>query len=86
MQIAGENEVKAQIKLRFKTATGQPVVIIRAFQVRYHPLCWSVRFSAELKYYWYDATHTIACSAAADAEKDRLAIQGAGPDSADNKP
>lgn len=35
MQVAGENEVKAQIKLRFKTATGQPVVIIKAFQVTF---------------------------------------------------
>ena len=32
-QIAGETEVKAQIKLRFRTNTGQPVVIIRSFQV-----------------------------------------------------
>lgn len=33
-QVAGESEIKAQIKLRFKTATGQPVVILRAFQVQ----------------------------------------------------
>lgn len=31
--MAGESEVKAQIKLRFRTATNQPVVIIRSFQV-----------------------------------------------------
>ena len=34
MQIAGDSEVKAQIKLRINTATSQPVVIIRSFQVR----------------------------------------------------
>ena len=33
MQVAGELEVKAQIKLRINTATQQPVVIIRSFQV-----------------------------------------------------
>ena len=33
LQVAGELEVKAQIKLRINTATGQPVVIIRSFQV-----------------------------------------------------
>lgn len=32
-QVAGETEVKAQIKLRFRTATSQPVVVIRTFQV-----------------------------------------------------
>ncbi|KAL4855078.1 DNA repair protein RAD50 [Chlorella vulgaris] len=32
-QVAGETEVKAQIKLRFMTATKQPVVIIRSFQL-----------------------------------------------------
>lgn len=32
-QVAGETEVKAQIKLRFITATRQPVVIIRSFQL-----------------------------------------------------
>ncbi|CAD7702268.1 unnamed protein product [Ostreobium quekettii] len=32
-KIAGETEVKAQIKLRFHTNTGQPVVIIRSFQL-----------------------------------------------------
>ena len=32
-QVAGELEVKAQIKLRINTATQQPVVIIRSFQV-----------------------------------------------------
>ena len=35
-QIAGDSEVKAQIKLRINTATLQPVVIIRSFQVRLH--------------------------------------------------
>lgn len=34
LQVAGETEVKAQIKLRFLTATRQPVVVIRSFQVR----------------------------------------------------
>ena len=34
LQIAGDSEVKAQIKLRINTATSQPVVIIRSFQVR----------------------------------------------------
>ena len=33
-QVAGENEVKAQIKLRFITPNDQPVVIIRSFLVR----------------------------------------------------
>ena len=37
LQVAGELEVKAQIKLRINTATGQPVVIIRSFQVRLFP-------------------------------------------------
>ena len=32
-QIAHETEVKAQIKLRFSTSTGQPVVVVRCFQV-----------------------------------------------------
>lgn len=32
-KVAGETEVKAQIKLRFITATRQPVVIIRSFQL-----------------------------------------------------
>jgi DNA repair protein RAD50 len=32
-KVAGETEIKAQIKLRFSTATGQPVVIIRSFQL-----------------------------------------------------
>ena len=36
LQVAGETEVKAQIKLRFSTATGQPVVIVRSFQVVPH--------------------------------------------------
>ena len=31
-KVAGETEVKAQIKLRFMTSTGTPVVIIRSFQ------------------------------------------------------
>jgi hypothetical protein len=31
--VAGETETKAQIKLRFKTANGQPVVVSRSFQV-----------------------------------------------------
>ncbi len=34
LQVAGETEVKAQIKLRFRTATSQPVVVIRTFQAR----------------------------------------------------
>ena len=33
MQVAGETEVKAQIKLRFIASTRQPVVIIRSFQL-----------------------------------------------------
>ena len=37
LQVAGELEVKAQIKLRIDTATGQPVVIIRSFQVCFFP-------------------------------------------------
>ena len=32
-QIAGETEVKAQIKLRFRTPNDQPIVIIRSFMV-----------------------------------------------------
>ncbi|DBB04466.1 hypothetical protein WJX77_008210 [Trebouxia sp. C0004] len=32
-KVAGETEVKAQIKLRFRTATSQPVVVIRTFQL-----------------------------------------------------
>ena len=31
--MAGESEIKAQIKLRFVTAGGQPMVIVRSFQV-----------------------------------------------------
>jgi hypothetical protein len=31
--VAGESEVKAQIKLRFMTSSKQPVVIIRSFQL-----------------------------------------------------
>ncbi|KAK2076466.1 hypothetical protein QBZ16_000991 [Prototheca wickerhamii] len=31
--VAGETEVKAQIKLRFITGSGQPVVVIRSFQL-----------------------------------------------------
>ena len=33
LQVAGETEVKAQIKLRFIASTRQPVVIIRSFQL-----------------------------------------------------
>lgn len=33
----GETEVKAQIKLRFNTATGAPVVVVRSFQVCHPP-------------------------------------------------
>ncbi|GBF92537.1 DNA repair protein [Raphidocelis subcapitata] len=32
-KVAGETEVKAQIKLRFRTATGAPVVVCRSFQL-----------------------------------------------------
>jgi DNA repair protein RAD50 len=32
-KVAGETEVRAQIKLRFRTATGAPVVVCRSFQV-----------------------------------------------------
>ncbi len=32
-QVRGETEVKAQIKLRFRSKTGSPVVVIRSFQV-----------------------------------------------------
>ena len=39
LQVAGETEVKAQIKLRFRTATSQPVVVIRTFQVCYKAAC-----------------------------------------------
>jgi hypothetical protein len=39
LQVAGQTEVKAQIKLRFRTSTGQPVVCIRSFQVRSHAFC-----------------------------------------------
>ncbi len=46
LQVAGETEVKAQIKLRFRTATSQPVVIIRTFQVM--PCC-SGRLSPPLQ-------------------------------------
>jgi hypothetical protein len=33
LQVAHETEVKAQIKLRFVTSSGQPVVVVRSFQV-----------------------------------------------------
>ncbi len=33
MQVANEQEVKGQIKLRFTTAAGQPVVVARSFSV-----------------------------------------------------
>jgi hypothetical protein len=33
LQVAHETEVKAQIKLRFVTSNGQPVVVVRSFQV-----------------------------------------------------
>ena len=33
VQVAGETEVKAQIKLRFFTEAHQPVVVIRSFQL-----------------------------------------------------
>ena len=51
LQVAGETEVKAQIKLRFRTPnnqpiTSQPVVIIRTFQVM--PCC-SGRLSPPLQ-------------------------------------
>ncbi|EFJ41705.1 hypothetical protein VOLCADRAFT_32846, partial [Volvox carteri f. nagariensis] len=32
-KVAGETEVKAQIKLSFKTATGQPIYVTRSFQL-----------------------------------------------------
>ena len=32
-KVAREPEVKAQIKLRFNTSTGQPVVVVRSFQL-----------------------------------------------------
>ncbi|KXZ56897.1 hypothetical protein GPECTOR_1g809 [Gonium pectorale] len=32
-KVAGESEVKAQIKLSFKTATGQPIYVTRSFQL-----------------------------------------------------
>ncbi len=34
----GETEVKAQITLRFNTATGAPVVVVRSFQVATHQI------------------------------------------------
>lgn len=48
-QIAGETEVKAQIKLRFRTSTGVPVVVSRSFQVT-PPACHGLlaRLLAEL--------------------------------------
>jgi hypothetical protein len=33
LQVAGETEVKAQIKLRIRTAQGAPIVIVRSFQL-----------------------------------------------------
>ncbi len=33
VQVAGETEVKANIKLRFRTIQGAPVVVSRSFQV-----------------------------------------------------
>jgi hypothetical protein len=33
-QVAGESEVKAQIKLRLRTSTQMPFVVVRSFQVR----------------------------------------------------
>ncbi len=35
LQVARETEVKALIKLRFRTYRGEPIVVIRTFQV-----CW----------------------------------------------
>mmetsp|Transcript_39623 Transcript_39623/g.74414 ORF Transcript_39623/g.74414 Transcript_39623/m.74414 type:complete len:1331 (-) Transcript_39623:619-4611(-) len=32
-KVAGENEVKAQVKLRFRTVTGRPVICIRSFSL-----------------------------------------------------
>ena len=32
-QVAGETEVKAQIKLRLRSAEGAPMVVIRSFQL-----------------------------------------------------
>lgn len=47
-QVAGETEVKAQIKLRFLTATRQPVVVIRSFQVcGPAPVAWLLQLLEE---------------------------------------
>lgn len=59
-QVAGETEVKAQIKLRFRTATSQPVVVIRTFQVTQHILFF-MRFKASLQ---PDLASTLAMPAA----------------------
>jgi hypothetical protein len=37
-QVAGESEVKAQIKLRLRTSTQMPFVVVRSFQVILHVL------------------------------------------------
>lgn len=43
MQVAGETEVKALIKLRFRTYREEPIVVIRTFQVckPWKPICQS---------------------------------------------
>ena len=61
LQVAGETEVKAQIKLRFSTATKQPVVIIRTFQV---VPCCSCRLCPPLQLAaWTDTTLRLALPA-----------------------
>ena len=42
-QVAGETEVKAQIKLRFRSTAGAPIVVIRTFQVTAHSCCPVIR-------------------------------------------
>ena len=41
--MAGETEVKAQIKLRIRTAQGAPVVIMRSFQLTQKKTALQVR-------------------------------------------
>lgn len=46
IQVAGESEVKAQIKLRVRTAQGAPVVIVRSFQLVQKPKALQVQIQA----------------------------------------
>ncbi len=73
LQVAGETEVKAQIKLRFRTATSQPVVVIRTFQVRSKSALYTPR----------ETMLITCCMDAAYTEEDCSSVQDAGPNPAD---